>query len=95
MAFLPPQGCLDGGLEMPYNEKRMVGFEAENKTLDTEVLEKYIFNGHVGEYMEEMEEESPEKYENHFAVYHKAELTYDTMEDVFKEVRALLCIPPQ
>ena len=81
-----PQGCLDGGLEMPYNEKRFVGYQAENKELDGEVLEKYLYNGHVGEYMEEMEEESPDKYDAHFAKYHEAELNYDNMEDVYKEV---------
>jgi large subunit ribosomal protein L5e len=26
------------------------------------VLKKYIYGGHVAEYMEEMEEEDPEKY---------------------------------
>jgi len=80
------KGCLDGGLEMPYNEKRFVGYQAENKELDGEVLEKYLYNGHVGEYMEEMEEESPDKFEAHFAKYHAAELTYDNMEDVYKEM---------
>jgi large subunit ribosomal protein L5e len=71
---------------MPYCEKRFVGYEAEKKELDPEVLEKYIFNGHVGEYMEEMEEESPDKFSAHFAKYHAAEVTYDTMEDIYKEV---------
>lgn len=89
MGLVLAQGCLDGGLDMPYSEKRFVGYEVEKKELDTEVLEKYLFNGHVGEYMEEMEEESPDKYEAHFAKYHEAELNYDNMEDVYKEVQAL------
>jgi len=80
------KGCLDGGLEMPYNEKRLVGYMPESKELDSEVLEKYLFNGHVGEYMEEMEEESPDKYDAHFAAYHAAELNYDNMQDVFSEM---------
>eukprot|EP00873_Tetraselmis_striata_P027893 jgi/Tetstr1/448157/TSEL_035449.t1 len=80
------KGCLDGGLDMPYSEKRFVGYEVEKKELDTEVLEKYLFNGHVGEYMEEMEEESPDKFDAHFAKYHEAELTYENMEDVYKEM---------
>lgn len=82
------KGLLDGGLQMPYSEKRFVGYEAEKKELDTEVLEKYIFNGHVGEYMEEMEEESPEKYESHFAKYHTAELNYENMEDTYGEMHS-------
>uniref|UniRef100_A0A061RIY7 Large subunit ribosomal protein L5e n=1 Tax=Tetraselmis sp. GSL018 TaxID=582737 RepID=A0A061RIY7_9CHLO len=80
------KGCLDGGLQIPYSEKRFVGYEAEKKELDTEVLEKYIFNGHVAEYMEEMEEESPEKYQSHFAKYHDAEVNYENMEDIYKEL---------
>jgi len=30
--------------------------------LPLQVLKKYIYGGHVAEYMEEMEEEDPEKY---------------------------------
>ena len=32
-----------------------------------QILRKYIYGGHVGEYMEEMQEEDPEKYTAHFA----------------------------
>lgn len=59
----PPhyQGALDGGLDIPHNEKRFVGWTKEDG-LEAEVLKKYIYGGHVSEYMEEMEEEDPEKY---------------------------------
>jgi hypothetical protein len=55
------QGALDGGLNIPHNEKRFVGWTKE-EGLEAEVLKKYIYGGHVAEYMEEMEEEDPEKY---------------------------------
>jgi large subunit ribosomal protein L5e len=63
-----------------------VGYEKEGG-LDAEVLKKYIFGGHVAEYMEEMEEEDPEKYNSHFAKYIEEDLDADSLEDKYKEVR--------
>jgi hypothetical protein len=57
------QGALDGGLDIPHNEKRMVGYDKSGKKMDAEVLSKYIYGGHVEEYMETMQEEEPEKYQ--------------------------------
>lgn len=57
------KGALDGGLDIPHSEKRFVGYSAEDKSLDAEVLRKHIYGGHVAEYMEEMQEEAPEKYQ--------------------------------
>lgn len=47
---------MDGGLDVPHNEKRFPGFMNDGKggdaKLDAEIHRKYIFGGHVGEYME-------------------------------------------
>jgi len=83
------KGALDGGLDIPHNEKRFVGYEKEGG-LDAEVLKKYIFGGHVAEYMEEMEEEDPEKYNSHFAKYIEEDLDADSLEDKYKEVHAAI-----
>ena len=37
---------------MPHNEKRFPGYDKEEKALDAETHRKYIFGGHVQEYME-------------------------------------------
>ena len=50
--FVMLQGALDGGLSIPHSEKRFVGYSSEDKKLDAEVLRKYIYGGHVAEYME-------------------------------------------
>ena len=55
------KGASDGGLYIPHNEKRFPGFDPESKQLDAEVLKKYIFGGHVAEYMESLEEEDDER----------------------------------
>lgn len=55
------KGASDGGLYIPHNEKRFPGYDPESKELDAEVLKKYIFGGHVAEYMESLEEEDDER----------------------------------
>src|ERR1700761_9569424 len=55
------KGASDGGLYIPHNEKRFPGYDTESKALDAEVLKKYIFGGHVAEYMETLEEEDDER----------------------------------
>lgn len=61
------QGGLDGGLNIPHNEKRFPGFI--DKKYDAEMHKGYIFGSHVAEYMGTMEEEEPEKYQSHFKNY--------------------------
>ena len=55
------KGASDGGIFIPHNEKRFPGYDPEAKELDAEVLKKYIFGGHVAEYMESLEEEDDER----------------------------------
>merc|ERR1712226_1161171 len=80
------KGALDGGLDIPHNEKRFVGYDPSDKALDAEVLRKYIFGGHVQEYMETMEEEEPEKYQSHFAKYVEEGVEPDDLEELYEEV---------
>lgn len=56
------KGASDGGIYIPHNDKRFPGYDVESKELDAEVLKKYIFGGHVAEYMESLEEEDDERY---------------------------------
>jgi large subunit ribosomal protein L5e len=55
------KGASDGGIYIPHNEKRFPGYDPESKELDAEMLKKYIYGGHVAEYMESLEEEDEEK----------------------------------
>merc|ERR1711935_569640 len=53
------KGAVDGGLQIPHDDKRFPGFDTEEKSLDAETHAKYIFGGHVGDYMEELYEKTP------------------------------------
>jgi large subunit ribosomal protein L5e len=79
------QGALDGGLDIPHNEKRFVGY-AKGDGLDPEILSKYIYGGHVAEYMENMADEEPEKYRSHFSQFIAAGIDSESMEDTYKAV---------
>ncbi len=56
--FAALKGACDGGLDIPHNEKRFVGYDKDSKELDTDVLQRYLTGGHVSEYMESLEEEA-------------------------------------
>ncbi|KAG8930641.1 60S ribosomal protein L5 [Tulasnella sp. 419] len=67
--FAAMKGASDGGIFIPHNEKRMPGYDPETKALDAETLKKYIFGGHVAEYMESLEEEDDERFKKQFSKY--------------------------
>jgi hypothetical protein len=55
------KGASDGGIFIPHSDKRFPGYDPESKELDAEVLKKYIYGGHIAEYMESLEEEDDER----------------------------------
>lgn len=90
--FAALKGATDGGLNVPHNEKRFVGYDTEAKKLDPEVLKKHIFGGHVADYMKLLKEEDPEKYEKQFSRYIKAGVKPDDIQarwtKTFEAIRA-------
>jgi large subunit ribosomal protein L5e len=79
------KGAVDGGLDIPHNEKRFPGYDREGKEYDAETHKKYIFGGHVQEYMELLEEEDPDRYQTQFAKYIEKEVEADGLEEMYKE----------
>lgn len=79
------KGASDGGLFVPHNEKRFPGFDPETKTIDAEVLQKYITGGHVAEYMESLEEEDDERFKKQFATYLADDIGSDNIEEMYTE----------
>merc|ERR1712205_298089 len=60
--FAALKGAVDGGLDIPHNEKRFAGYDLQDKSHDPDTLERYIKGGVVAEYAEELQEEEPEKF---------------------------------
>ena len=80
------KGALDGGLDVPHSEKRFAGYLKEEEKLDTELVHKYIHGGHVSEYMEELQEDEPEKYKQIFGKYIAEGLEPDDIEEMYEKV---------
>ncbi|KZO89929.1 translational machinery component [Calocera viscosa TUFC12733] len=78
------KGASDGGLFIPHSEKRFPGFDVESKTLDAEVLKKYIFGGHVAEYMESLQEEDDERFKKQFATYLADDIGSKDLEEIYQ-----------
>merc|ERR1712046_367200 len=83
--FAAMKGAFDGGLEIPHNEKKFYGYDAEEKAYDAEEHKDHILGGHVKTYMESMEEEEPEEYEAKFSAFVAADISADDLEDVYLE----------
>ncbi|KAI0307177.1 hypothetical protein B0F90DRAFT_1665456 [Multifurca ochricompacta] len=77
------KGASDGGLYIPHNEKRFPGYDPENKEIDSEVLKKYIFGGHVAEYMESLEEEDDERFKKQFSTYLADGVGSEDIEEIY------------
>jgi len=93
--FAALKGACDGGLDIPHNDKRYAGYDGDSKELDTEVFQKYILGGHVAEYMQEMRDEEPEKYGEHFASYIAADMDPDDLEEHYPTVHEAIREDPE
>merc|ERR1712072_393994 len=79
------KGASDGGLLVPHSENRFPGYDPESKELDSETLRKYIYGGHVAEYMESLEEEDDERFKKQFAKYLADDIGSEDMEELYQE----------
>jgi len=79
------KGASDGGLYVPHSENRFPGYDIETKELDAETLRKYIFGGHVAEYMETLADDDEERYKSQFQGYIDDEIEADGLEELYAE----------
>jgi len=80
------KGAADGGLDIPHSEKRFPGYDRDAKEYDAEMHRERIFGGHVGEYMEYLEDEDNTKYQAQFAKYLENDLEADGLEELYEGV---------
>jgi large subunit ribosomal protein L5e len=79
------KGASDGGILVPHSENRFPGFDMETEELDAETLKKYIFGGHVAEYMETLADDDEERYKSQFVKYIEDDIEADALEDLYAE----------
>ncbi|KAF2014938.1 60S ribosomal protein L5-B [Aaosphaeria arxii CBS 175.79] len=79
------KGASDGGLYVPHSENRFPGYDIETKELDAETLRRYIFAGHVAEYMETLADDDEERYKSQFQGYIDDDVEADGLEELYAE----------
>lgn len=82
------KGASDGGLYVPHSPNRFPGWDIESEELDSELLRKYIFGGHVAEYMEELMDDDEEKFKSLFKGYLADEIEAEDVEDIYANAHA-------
>ncbi|KAL2157658.1 hypothetical protein VTH06DRAFT_5139 [Thermothelomyces fergusii] len=88
------KGASDGGIFIPHSENRFPGYDIETEELDVEVLKKYIFGGHVAEYMETLADDDEERYKSQFVKYIEDDVEADSLEDLYREAHAAIRADP-
>jgi len=78
------KGALDGGLDIPHNEKRFFGYDGESKKYDPKKHRERIMGKHVADYMTNMKKEDEEAYKRHFSKYIAAGVNPDGLEKMYK-----------
>ncbi|KKY34306.1 putative 60s ribosomal protein l5 [Diaporthe ampelina] len=79
------KGASDGGIFVPHSENRFPGYDMESKELDADTLRKYIYGGHVAEYMETLADDDEERYKSQFQKYIDDDVEADGIEDLYAE----------
>merc|ERR1712226_239008 len=80
------QGALDGGLNIPHSEKRFRGYDPDLKEYSAEDARGYILGEHVSDWMSNLQDEDPDKYQAVFSKYIENEIEPDDLEDKWIEV---------
>jgi len=88
--FAVLKGAVDGGLEIPHKPKRFAGYNSDTRKFDPKILRKYIFGGHVAEYMKLLQSEDQEKYQKQFSDYIKNQIGPDDIEKMWSKAHAAI-----
>ncbi len=89
------KGASDGGLYIPHSPNRFPGFDVESEELDAETLRKYIFGGHVAEYMEMLQDDDEERFQKQFAGLIGDGIESDQLEDLYAQAHAKIRADPK
>jgi len=85
--FAALKGVCDGGVNIPHSTRRFPGTPKEKGAeTDFEVTRKYIFGGHIADYMRQLQQDDDEHYKQQFAVAIKNKITPDNIEKLWQSV---------
>jgi len=89
------KGAVDGGIDVPHNNKRFPGYDSESKEFHPDIHRKHIMGQHVAEYMRMLLEDDEEAYKKQFSQYIKLGITADDIEGMYKQAHATIRSRPE
>jgi len=89
------KGAVDGGLDMPHNNKRFPGYDNESNDFSAEVHRDHIFGKHVADYMRLLQDDDEDAFKRQFSKYIKLGITADGMEEMYKKAHAAIRENPE
>lgn len=92
--FAAMKGAVDGGLDIPFKEKCLVGYNDKEKELDGAKLRSQLLGGHVAGYMHRLQDKKPEEFQSHFSRFIKEGLTAEGLEEMYKSAHAAIRADP-
>jgi large subunit ribosomal protein L5e len=92
--FAVLKGALDGGVDVPHKETRFAGYKKDTGKLDAALFRKYIFGGHVADYMKLLEKDNPERYKRQFGQYIKNNIKAGDIEGSWKKIHVAIRADP-
>jgi len=86
------KGACDGGIFVPHGDRRLPGTKKDGEEFkgDPEVVKKYIFGGHVADYMRYLSENNEELFARQFKRYEASGLNADKLEALYKKVHVAI-----
>jgi len=90
--FAAMKGAVDGGINIPHSKtmKQFPGYNQDSGKFDSRVLRKYIFGGHVADYMKKLRDEDGEAYQKQFSHFIKAEIEPEQVEAIYTNAHAAI-----
>jgi len=91
------KGACDGGIDVPHNDRRFPGSKREGEEYrgDPEVTKKYVFGGHVADYMRHLQDENEELYNRQFKRLVDGGVGPDDLEELYKKAHAAIRKDPE
>jgi large subunit ribosomal protein L5e len=85
------KGACDGGLDIPHSDRRFPGLKKDDKHVASpETHRKYIFGGHVADYMRLLQSEDEEHYQKQFKGFIAAGLDAANLEKTYAAAHAAI-----
>jgi large subunit ribosomal protein L5e len=88
------KGAVDAGLDIPHNEKKLIGYDKDEKKYDADAHRDAIYGANIQQWMEQLIEDDQEsgtnRFKKLFGEYEKAGVGPDDLEELYKKVHAAI-----